>query len=692
MSQRTIEERNYLDMIERIAKIYRDPSRDKILENYSRISYRITSYLASMEGLLYQKMGQKINAEQSRRYLIILSSDDGLPVESSGGPIGEFGLYAAAFAYDCIKDSGVLSDEDQQIIRERLIQSALGAAKSQCFAPFPRIDNHKTLGMAGSRMVAHLFPEREESRLLRFYAGEIWNDWWAIRDNPEVSSCYEPFTQASLIQVAELEGIENQYFSDPIIKATFERYLQHLSPLGVMTQYGDSGWGDSWGLWAAVFEKAASYYSNGHFKWAARRILEYAYNQKFWNNAYNSEKKCDFPLATRHILDAEVLIDAYGLVLAALWSNDEIQEQVPDYPSSVTHRYLPSNGPPFTTGERAEEKLVLRSGWEKDDVFMMVSLLRKMRHDQYDAGAILLLSCKDSVLLKDQGYNGWREPRFHNGLLVRAEEEEFLSPQKILSSESFATVKFLSEHSRVCFANIRSSEHQGYPVEHTRTIIFGKESHIVGIWDVARIDDSRYQVGPLYHTQKIVSQGRSYFDTTQEFMMSSDGDYWVNNAYNLLISFPLQTGQVRTGTPQLPLGAWDATYEYEPSWIPIYAQARTTHECLYQIALGSKGERKSFLSLLIPHSPGEDVANIIKSIHILSSNEVSCCIKVGSVTLVFNDGPHLSNDFITTDGRLVYIEQKDEKKYIAFYGTKNIILEGKRIFSKAKKSDGEIIL
>lgn len=673
---------NYLDLIERIARIYRHPSRNKVLEKYSIISQRVTSYLSSMEGLLYLKKGGRRNAELSRRYLLILSGEDINKYCRTG-----FGVHAAALAYSCIKDSGLLSREDCEKISNRLIQSALNNRKRFLSAPQPRISNIPLLGMVGSEMVVQLLPEREESKLLKSYADEVWNDWWAIRDNPEVSSCYEPVTQTSLIRFVELRRLEEEYFPDSITNAAFERYLQHLSPLGVMTKYGDSGWADSWGFWAAVFEKAASYYRDGRFKWAARRILDYACRQKFWENAYRSERD-DISLEAKHGLDASVLYETYGLVLASLWEGHEIPEQMPSHPSTITHRYLLSDGPPFTTGERVEEKLVLRSGWKRNDIFMMVGLLKKMWHHQYDAGAILLLSCKGSVLLQDTGYF-WNEPRFHNGLLVRAEGEDFLSPQKSLSDKSFASVEFLLEHSRVSFARIRSSDHQGYPVDHTRTIVLGKESHVVGIWDVTEIKDGRWQLGPIYQAQKVVSRGEGYFDTTHEFMHGTEGNYWRNSPYNLLISFPLRTGEVCKATPQLREGYWDGWHE--PYWVPLYMEGRTQHECLYQMARVSKGEKRAFLTLLIPHPSREDTANIVKNIRLLFSDELSCCIKIGSVTLLCNNGPQLSNDFITTDGALVYIEEKKGRRYIAFHGAKSIVLEGETVLSKAKKSDGELV-
>lgn len=670
----------YLGLIGAVAAAYGDPSRQKTLKQYSTISYRVTSYLASMEGLLYQRLGRLEDAERARRCLVILCGEN----------IGEFGLHAAALAYDFIRDSGVLSEEDHQQIRDRLIQSALSSRERRLAAPPPRIRNHATFGMAGSEMIARLFPERKERRLLSSYAEQVWNEWWAIRENPEVTSLYEPFTQTSLIRAAELRGMEDQYFSDAVVKAAFERYLQHLSPLGVMSQYGDSGWAQSWGFWAAVFEKAASHYSDGRFKWAARRILDYAFQQKFWKNARNAEKKGDLPLATRHAIDAAVLLETYGLVLAALWSDDGVNERIPRTLSTVTHRWLPTQESPFVTGERAEEKLVLRSGWDEQDMFLMVALLKRMWHHQYDAGAVLMLTCSGSVLLHDTGYF-WHEPRFHNGLLVRAEGEEFLGPQKSFCDESHYSVALLSEHSRACFASVKASRPQGYPVEHTRTIIFGKESHIIAIWDVVTILDGRYRVGPTYHTQRIVAHGENYFDATHEFMRDGTSSVrWANTPYNLLISFPLRAGPVRKGTPPLRPGVWDGYYE--PAWIPLYMEGRTQHECVYQAAVGNKGERKSFLTLLIPHSHGEDTGGIARGIRVLSSDALSCCVRVGAISLLFNDGAKVSNDLITTDGKLVCVEEAPGRKHVTYCDASEIILQGNRCLAEIDKSSGEVML
>lgn len=703
---------SYVGFMEKLVRLYRNPLRNQILESYSSISSRVTSYLAGMEGILFHRTGREIHADQARRYLLILAGHHRLP----GEQIREFGLYAAARAYACIVDSGCLNNTDRKKIENQLIYSGLKARESRLpipNPPIPRVNNHCTFAMAGCEMIGHLFPDREETIRLRLFAEEIWNDWWAIRETPEVASHYEPFTQTSLFHIADLRGWTDIFFSDSIIKASFERNLQHLSPMGVLTTYGDGTWATSWGWWIAVFERAAVYYRDGRYKWAAKRILDYAYKQEFWKNANNSLKRSKLPLSTKHLLDADVLIASYGLALAADWEDNSLPEEVPKVLSGTTYRYLFSSGPPFKKGKRFQEKLILRAGWKKHDLYIAISLLKRAWHDQYDAGAILFLVCKGAMLLHETGVE-WKTPIFHNVLLIRPEEENFLDPQVSASENSFASTEFLSEQSRTCFSKINSPMHQAYPIDHTRSIVMGKQNPIIGIWDTATVKNDpyytrethetiwgnkpdfaksltkigRYLMGPIYHTQKIVSRGERYVDTLQKSIKSSDGNRFKNKPYHLLISFPLQAGLVNIGTPHLPSDYW-ANFSLDPSFIKIYEEGRTQYECVYQVAKGSRGDQKSFLSLLIPHAPNKASEEIIQKIDVLSSNVNSCCVQVGKITLLFNDGVQVTNDWLKTDAKRLYIEEKGKQKYIAFYQAKSIIFEGKEILSSVQPVDGE---
>ena len=664
---------NYLELIERIANHYREPAKKELLSQPSSIAYRVTGYLASMEALLYRETGDPSCAERAKWCLMI-------------GGAAEFSLHAMALAYAFIRRSRVLSPEDRRAIEEKLIQGATGSAEGRRHARQPRIFNHVTFSMGGSEMVARLFPRRAESRRLKEHAGEIWEEWWRIRENPEVTSLYEPFTQTSLMRVAELRGWEDRYFGDQIVGSTMERYLQHLCPLGPVARYGDGSWADSWGFWIAILEKAGAHYQDGRYRWAARRMFGYARAQQFWENVRRIDGMGPAEPAIVHGHIASVMLEMYGLVLAHMWRDEEVRPKKPTSSSCITYRYLMTPSPPFVTGERREEKLILRGGWDKDDPYMMVALLKKLWHHQYDASAICMYTAGDAILLQDTGYF-WKEPRFHHVLALRKEGEDFLAPfpeEWEAEEEYSASVRFLTECARVCFAEIHCPNHQGYPVAYTRTFIFGRKGQVTAVWDVARVFQGQYQMAPLYHTQRMLSRGENYFDTAHESMVGTDGMAWRNTPYRLLISFPLAAGEVGMGSPELREDYWEGYYE--PAWIDMYMSSRTQHRCVYQIATAHAGERRSFLSLLIPHAPDVEAASLAREIQVISSDDHSCCVRCGSVTLAFNDGTRLSNDLMTTDAKALYGEELSDGKYIAFQRAGEIALEGKSLLTTEGKA------
>lgn len=709
---------SHIDFLERITALYRDPPRPDILESYSSISYRVTSYLAGMEAMLSAKTGEKLHADWARRYLLVLCSDEGLP----GGVVGEFGLHAAALGYSCIRTAECLTAEDHSVIRGHLIRSAVAAADRRVVMPDPprpRVTNHATFAMAGCAMVAGLFPESQGAARLNAFSDEIWNDWWAIRETPEVSTHYEPFTLTSLVRAAEISGREELFFSDPKVRASFERNLQHLSPLGVMPTYGDGSWATSWSWWTAGFAKAAAFYGDGRFSWAAHRLLDYAYEQRFWSNAHNSADYPDAPVSLRHLIDADVLLASYGLVLAELWDDPGVEDAVPATGSGVTYRYLPAPGLPFRTGEKAEEKLILRSGLQKDDIYMAVSLLKKMWHDQYDAGAILQLASNGSMLLSETGAE-WKAPVFHNCFFVRPSSEDFLDPQETASAESFASIEYLCDSERASLAALSSDSHQGYPVDHRRVITMGKQSRVVGIWDTAAVsgdlekvlefrgtswgrhgakiqdqtadrtaNHTAFRIGPIFHTQNIISHGAGYFDTGCDSMRSSDGCRFGNKPYSLLISFPLRNHSTGSGTPNLPDDYW-SDFALDRTFIQVFEEGRTQRECVYQNSDLEVGESSSFLSLLLPHSTDLAGNDIAKDVEVIASDDVSCCVRIGGMILLFNDGGTVSNDVIETDARQLYIEESEKGVFVAYRAASTIVFRGRELLGTGEAGDGEL--
>ena len=90
MSESAGPDRSYRGLIEKVAEIYRDPERVEMLGQHSTVSYRVTSYLANIEGWLYHCGGPQVSAESAKRHLVTLC----------GETVGGFGLHAAASRSD----------------------------------------------------------------------------------------------------------------------------------------------------------------------------------------------------------------------------------------------------------------------------------------------------------------------------------------------------------------------------------------------------------------------------------------------------------------------------------------------------------------------------------------------------------------------------------------------------------------
>ena len=231
-------------------------------------------------------------------------------------------------------------------------------------------------------------------------------------------------------------------------------------------------------------------------------------------------------------------------------------------------------------------------------------------------------------------------------------------------------------------------------MDHTRTIVFGKKIPLIAVWDTVRVIDGDHRIAPLFHVQEIAAEGERYFDTVRRYVTGGLGARWSNEPLHLLISFPLDTGEIARGTPEMPEGFWDGYSE--PRWVSHYNAKRVQYECLHQVTTARAGETRSFLTLLIPHAAEQDATDLAVSIRVLSQDDHSCCVRVGSVTMVFNDKPaegaKLSVGTVETDASLVWLEEDGEGRYAAYCETSELTIEGEVAIADTRPSDGEVWL
>jgi len=581
-----------LDLITRTVAFYEAPGKEPLLFRDSVITYRVTNYLALCEALLCREFERPECGQLAARLL-------------DKGVVGAFGAAAVAKAVMILDELGLLSEGDLDSLAERYVPAMVAGNSRWLDRPPPRINNHAMFAMAGSELLAAAFPAHPSAVTLREHAAIFWDDFWRIRDNPEVAAMYEPFSLMSLIQYVAATDREGEFYADPSISNMFDRALHAVTPLGPMAAYGDGQWSQSWGPWSAVFEKTASAYLNGRYKWAAQHVRSYAIEHEVWRRPQEIEALGLESVPADQALIAGLMLEMHGLAFACLWTDDSVRPDKPTYRSTITTRVRPTTGSRPKAGPLEQERYVLRSGWDGEATFLTVPVMGLMWHHQYDSGAIGMLIARGSILLTQTGYF-WGGPRFHNVLFAQPADEEFLhAPAKgCVAPEPYAhIIEDIQRGATTARFVARSPNLQGYPIEHEREVVFDLDTAVCQVHDTVRVAAGAYRVAPLYHTECVVASGSGWCDTTHKLAFRCLGLAIPNKPMCLLVRFPDADGPLEQAVPALQEDVFDNYYE--PAWVELYLSQRTQHTCVFHSAVVSAGEEYSVRSELIPHEPDE---------------------------------------------------------------------------------------
>ena len=221
----------------------------------------------------------------------------------------------------------------------------------------------------------------------------LGDDWTHFCEPEERAYGYEALTYLYLIDWIE-NGGHQQWYQLPAMKRGFENMLYSRAGNGRCAVFGDwRPWEPCWGLYAAVFEKAAAAYQDGRYKFIAERLIE----------SWKAELEANIHQHPH---------DLMGLSFAFRWCDDDVSVEIPSDSQSVITR---NSGVP--------ERLVLRSGWGKDDLFSTISLSDRDEHGHNDPLAINGLQA-GGILLEDNGRETYND-YCHNVLYTCDEPEDF---------------------------------------------------------------------------------------------------------------------------------------------------------------------------------------------------------------------------------------------------------------------------
>ncbi len=507
-----------------------------------------------------------------------------------------FHLPVFSQAYLYIKNSPAVTPERRARIEQSIAESADFILNFPEWGPM----NRALLRAEGLLLAAQALPTHPNASTWRKLAGVLVSDSWAHWEE-EDAQIYLPVWLYSLTRYADAVN-DRALFRQHTVRYYCDYFLHLLAPTGMVPDFGDGRWNNSWPSYLACFERGASEYRSPELKWAATRLFE-AMMEEYGEN-----------IGARTAL---ILTDAYR------WADDSVQ---PAEPAARSEEVL---------DDVIGKKIVFRDGWGPDSTYLMLNyrdegdfalvprdFLRhtipveeeKMHHGHSDENAICLLMSKGSVLLHDCGYRdalpsgpygAFRADYFHNRLVGRKHKPgreqplfEFLrhsggyrpvTTQKI----DFFTFKDVD----VSRTRVRD-ERGGFASD--RMIVYLKREEIFIVCDIVKVlAPDYYTFATLWHATTILDQGSHYYVTAVDAI----GDRPLPREQALLIDF-LQHGIRADATFPMQCHCQDEIAVYQSISSHYYA-----------------GQVETFTTVLAPHPRGEPVQPILEAVELIEVDQ-----------------------------------------------------------------------
>jgi hypothetical protein len=382
---------------------------------------RFAGTVAPGEAMRYKQTGDKQYLERARTYLLDVyeinseltayQQRENITIRNNDFPMLDWMFEPEPYinAYNMIKEEACFTEDEVKKIEKVVELSLAPILKMPEYGPMNR-SMLRALNLASAGVS---FPDHKDSaRWLKMgkhiFADSL--DKWSMEDSPSYQSIWVYSFIVYNDYVPTVDINEN-----PMVKYHADMWARLVSPLGYIPPYGDSHIGHDWTHLAAVIERCATVYQSGTLKYAVSRYVS-AHLEK------------DMGLAGGLVRFIQQLISAYN------WADDELEEQVP---LTLTQE---------VSDDTLGKKCVFRSGWEKDDTYLMLNYrdelpvneiykksltmtipvkAEKTHHGHNDENSLSMLISKGRYFLTESGYRrdgrdcAYRSDYFHNKLIVR---------------------------------------------------------------------------------------------------------------------------------------------------------------------------------------------------------------------------------------------------------------------------------
>jgi len=587
---------------------YNPPSNDSYLAGLFANLYEIKKdkkYLNRIKELLVY-YGKYKKAYPADFYKTKNEYANGLPALPN---IFSFSKYVQG--YECLKRYGKLSKEDQKTIENNIAESADFLVNFQEWGPMNRAMLRAEALTYGAKVLPN-HPHQSKWKMLgEAIADDNWGQW-EIED----ATHYNAIWLYSLMGYASYVREDESLYQTPVMNYNFKYFLSLMSPAGVVPDFGDAYWNSNWNHMIVFFEKGAAVYKDPGMRWAAAKYFRRNLN----------------PIPERKsIFTALILSDVVR------WADFSIKAKAPNTQSQEALEDI------------VGKKVVFRNGWDPNSTYLLQNyrdegdggwLFReylrttipveeeKMHHGHSDENSIVLLMKNNSILLHDGGYRDYmpsgpygafRADYFHNRICVRDGKITFGQKQ---GEYRYATPNLEAVDGQTMLDFFRNSgayrpvrtqkidfltlthydmsrtriidDNLGYEAD--RIINYVKELDWFVIFDVVRFKRDNYlTMANMWHTRKILDQGKGWYVTTYDSLRNID----VSGEERLLTYFPYQE--------RLEEGVANQNRYWQDEKV------------IYQM-IGRHGypnDLQVFVTVLIPHSQKQDPQEIMKKIKML---------------------------------------------------------------------------
>lgn len=605
-----------------------------------------------------------------------------------------------------LTEGGILDEKRDTWFRDLLLFHARTLHVWGTAQNFWRGPVHRAQSEGASRgLTALWYPDIPEAAEWRQYAAIVKDDWWKYRDYAQNDQNYSFICLLAIALRAELEGDE-AVWTDPGMKPLWDRLLQEISPDGAVIPYGcNGGWNANAADRMLILELVAAHTRDGRYKYGAQKLMNYLLYQQ---SEYLKHYMLLGPAGTEKI------------ALCYLFCDDSVKPVVPESGSQLLFRretlrvrdkaaaakYLPNLDPDplkanidcglLLTDKIVPNKLVLRSGWNPGDLYVLVDLFP--RHDPLNPGGIVGMTRWGSCLAMASE----TAARHHSGenrvlitdLAGSAPLRFNTDPELVDPFYQEVEVPAFADLKAATFTTVTVSNYNGFPVKYTRDFLFLKNRYLVSRELVEFEEGFLAEVAPVFNTQNIGPQVGPHWANT--FYNRPWAWYWPqplkNPSYDLWVYF--------SPRPDCRLQVVDRS-TIDPNMRSVPAQLRYTWRGAAQA-----GQRLLFTQALIPHYPTSERngAGGRPAVPEPAPESIRFLVDTPELTVGrFDSGPEMtewivanpsgakvSQEGLETDARFVYVMvAKGEVKSVASVEGTFLTLEGKDVFRQEARGNYE---